>query len=305
MQIVIIDDKTSFLESFETKYVNDERAIETFQSLEEALPYMKDNFYNLDFVILDGKGYRQKDETGQGDELFATDAREAIDNLIREKKQDLPYCYYTAYTDDKTIDNLKSKTYLGTSENIKVFKKVDSGTKDLFAFVEHKVKQKEDTSIKQQYLDIFEIFNLGYLDNSVERDLINTMLLLKNLTDDNSKQLSRNIRPIMETVLNKVAVLDKKYTGAHLRNGDEQSLSSAIWFLAGKPTWNKSKRSIEYSGEIFLPLHRYEIFSSLNKSTSTSSMHDYNHPISDYLARSYLNSLLDLLLWFKSLNQNI
>jgi hypothetical protein len=308
MKIAIIDDLQSFLDDFQTKYENMEKdiIIDTFRSLEEALPVLEDKFYEYDFVILDGKGYRYKDETGDGDELFATDAREELEKLISKKKQDLPYCYYTAYSDDKVLESLGNKCYSGTSEKIQIFKKKLGVEEDekLFAFITSKIAQKGETTIKQKYPDIFEIFSLGYLDKLVERDLINTLLLLKNLTDDNSKQLSRNIRPILESICSRLTALDRKFTSINIRRGNEQSLRGALKFLAGSPTYNNNTGRIEETTEIFLPKHLYTIILAIQDSSSTSVMHTYDSPITKYTAKAYLFGLMDFMLWFKELCKN-
>ena len=125
IKIAIIDDKKTVLDSFQSNYDGEYYEIHTFLSLEDAIPAIDKDYYSFHFIILDGKGYMKTEETGEGEEKFALLAREEIEKLIQKRGRDMPFCYYTAYSEEKILQILPSFTYSGTNEPVKVFKKQD------------------------------------------------------------------------------------------------------------------------------------------------------------------------------------
>lgn len=307
MNIVIIDDRQSFLDDFQIRYDNPEKGItiETFRTMEEASPELDKNFYEYDFVILDGKGHRKIDETGDGSEYFARDMLDVINDLIRSKKRDLPFCYYTAYANDEFLKELGEKCYFGTTEKIGIFKKSlgEEEEKRMFQFIREKVSKNPESSIKQNYHDVWEVFDMEYLDKKYERDFLNCIKLLKDLTDDNAINFARNVRPMIEAICSKIRTLDRKFLEIMIKSGNEQSLRGALKFLAGTPTYNQSKGYTIETTEVFLPKHLYLLISAIQDSSSTVVMHPSEYTITKYTAQTYLNGLLDFFIWFKELTK--
>jgi CheY-like chemotaxis protein len=302
-KILLVDDNRAFLDSFQSKYENENRHIDTYENWEEAFPFISEHFFDVDFIVLDGKGHNKKNETNDGDETFAINAREDIERLININKTDLPYCFYTAYSEDKILNNLKSKNYSSSTESIQIFKK-EIGLEEenrMFNFIERRIREGLISNLKINYPDIFEIFKLGYLDNDYQRDFVNTLKLISNLTDDNTKQFIRNIRPLLEAAIFKITELNSKFISPSIRPGNEQSLQKFIRFLAGEPKWNNVKRVYEYSSEKYLPLHVYESISGIQKAISICAMHNYAFPVTKYAAIGYMNGLLDFMIWLKSI----
>lgn len=307
MKIAIIDDRQSFLDDFQTRHDNPETGIvvEIFRTMEEVKPELNKNFYEYDFVILDGKGHRKIGETGDGSEYFARDMLDVINDLIRSKKRDLPFCYYTAFADDEFLKELGDKCYLGTNEKIRIFKKSlgEEEEKRLFQFILEKVSQNPESSIKQKYTDVWEVFTLDYLDKKYERDFINCIKLLNDLNDDNAINFARNIRPMIEAICSKIRTLDRKFLEIKIRPGHEQSLRGALKFLAGTPTFNQIKGYMEPTTEVFLPKYLYTLILAIQDSSSTVVMHPTEFTITKYTAQTYLNGLLDFFIWFKELSK--
>ncbi len=305
IKIALIDDKQTILDRFESNYDGDEFEIHTFLSWEEAEEIIDRDFYSFHFVIFDGKGFLTKGETGEGNETFAFKVRDNIESLIRRKGRDLPFCCYTAYAEEKSINILTKLEHGSSRDTIKVFSKnIENHETDMFSYIKERYENLEETSIKKKYSDVFEVFQLGLLDTSLERDLINSIKNLSNLTDDNSKQFSRNVRPIMESIFNKLSAFDRRFVSPNYKQGDEQSSSNHIWFLAGKPKRNNTLGNYEYQCDTFMPIHLYETVSAMQRATSKTAMHNYSIPINRYTAKSYLYTLFDLILWFKELVKN-
>ena len=305
IKIVLIDDKQNILDSFQNKYDGEQYQIYCFKSLEEALPIIDEHFYSFHFIILDGKGFLKKDETGHGSGKFALKSREEIEELIRRKGRDLPYCYHTAYSGEDIMQALSDSTYGYTKEAIRIFNKlIDEDEARMFKYIHERYEKLEEVTIKRNYSDVFEIFEMGLLDNNTERELINTIKLLKDLTDDNSKQFARNIRPLMEAVFYKLIEIDRKYLPPNFKKSNQQSLTNLMKFLAGTPTWSDTDRIVKPITEVHLPAHLYELTLGIQKSSSASAMHEYSNSINRYTAISYLNGLFDLLIWFKKIGEN-
>jgi len=296
IKIAFIDDNESLLDSFQARYDGDKYEIHTFKSLDIALLAIEKSFFSFHFVILDGKGHLKFSETGHGDEQFALVAREKINSLISLHKRDLPFCYFTAYSEEKVMQIIPN---LPQNEEIRVFNKTLANQESLmFDYIQERYERLEETSIRKQFTEIFEIFDLGFLDSNAEQELILLISLSRNLTDENSKQFSRSVRPFLECIVNKLESTDRKFAVPKNKEGKEQGLSGKIWYLSGSHLHHRP------TTPQLIPTHLYEMVSAIQKSSSTSSMHHYDTQISGFTAHSYLYVLLDFMLWFKNILKN-
>jgi hypothetical protein len=296
IKILIVDDNENLCNSFINRHDGQEFEIHADYSLDKAKERLIKDFFEYDFVVLDGLGHLTVGRTkGQGDQGFAIAAIHAIKELSNKYKRALPYCLYTAYSGNDVLNALKE-----AEPTLQVFKKSDTIDEQLmWEYIRRCHKNSSETTIRQNYSDIFSIFDKGLLNKGIERELIQFLLAESDPNPDGLKQIARQIRPIMEAVYLKIAEIDRKFLPDGLQQGKEQSLNSAIRHMAGKPKWNNDLHKYELQSQDYMPLHLWHLVDVLQKATSSTAMHYTHATISRYTLSTYKEILADLLLWFK------
>lgn len=296
IKVLIVDDNKNLCDAFINRYDGHEFEVYADYSLDKAKDRLEKNFYDYHFVILDGLGHLTSGRTeGKGDDGFAMVAIEIIKNLSIKFGRTLPCCLFTAYQDDRVLNALKQ-----ANNGLMVFSKnYDGDTDKMWEYIRTCYKNSPETTVRQNYSDIFFIFEIGLLGSTIERELIQFLLAEQNTGLDSFKQVARQIRPLMEAVYLKIAEIDRKFLPDGLQQGKEQSLSNAIFFMAGKPKWNNTLRRYEIHSKDYMPLHLWFLVDALQKATSSTAMHHTNATISRYTLASYKQILVDLLLWFR------
>lgn len=273
--------------SFITLAEQEDINIDAVESHEEGMLKLKGNEDFYDAVILDAKVKLNKEDTTTN--LKGLSA--SRDFLIQYNKDNiLPYFIFTGQPDYQKNSDFKDsygKYYIKGIDNEQLLEDIKvSADKQPRAQVRHKNPK------------IFKIFELGYLSESVEANIIE--LLIQPLPKNNSelKGILANIRSIHESCFLKLAsinVIPRNLT----------SVPQKFKHLSGniKRDNNWKPTSEVYQTKEILNLNEWIYYTCGTYIHNLEDQHYNGYMISNYAVESLKNGLLEILLWFKKTYQ--
>jgi hypothetical protein len=264
-----------------------------------GLKELEQSYKEYHAVLLDGLFFKNEKETGdvQTGEAFAEVAK-VLGNL-KAQGIIIPWFIYSgqkSFVKDKnSFVNIFSD---GAFANGKVFdKNKDEDFEELCKQIKIEANKLPITIAKNSYPDIFEIFELGYLPESVEENILD--LLIKPLPQNNSefKGILTNIRSIHESCFIKLSTIG-------VVTYPEESFNNINKHLSGNKIWNSTLRkleakSTEYQNAAIENLQKWIYFTCGNYIHYLEEQHNDGYMISNYAVESLKNGLLEILLWFK------
>lgn len=288
--ILWIDDQYDEQEGmFDLAHANDIELIphKTSKSGREDL---EANFWKYDGVILDAKVF---DETE--DEVAGIEGMYRAIHRLKEltSKRVLPFFVFTGQQ-----DLLDSTTFAQSLPGIKIYKKgID--TNQLMTVVKSAADALPETQIRHKYSDVFSIFTSGYLPPSLEHQVLE--LIKSELPTDKVviKSMLVNIRSIHESCMLRLAEIGILPTPPPARFIDK------VRHLSG----NKKKEndykaaSKEYQNESIENLQKWLYFTCGSYIHNLDDEKYKGYMISKYAMESLRSGLLEVLLWFKKINE--
>ncbi len=255
----------------------------------------KDGFKELEgnskyqAVILDGKAPMSAEQPkGTEAENFVHEAILKLRELELLHERTLPFCVHTAWY-VQLEPSLRNRARIFDKKKTAVD---DSLMEEMFSYLHQEVNDLETTKIRQQHPEVFE-FAEAYLDSEDNSFLVS--LLSPKLSSKREELMNRLgfIRRLEESILN---VYCKEFLKM-----------DPMLFGQGKDTPGRGKDLIDHiKVKKLAPLHisfmTYVIYSTqsiaINHKAPESSEY-YNYPITIYTVQTFINALLDIILWVK------
>lgn len=291
VHVLLIDDDLGLAASLKNRARRYQIIMDTATNLEEGLDLLMNN-QKYQAVILDGKAPLNAHQLkGTEAENFVHEAILRLREIELLHDRILPFCVHTAWY-VQLEPSLRNRTLVFDKKKTAVD---DSQMEAMFEYLHHEIAQLETTKIKLQYDDIFE-FADRYLD---EEDL---SLLLNLLSPKTSTQrtflLERLafIRRLEESLLN---IFCK-----------ECLKMDPMLFGLGKTSRGKELIDLVKTRKL-APLHvsfmTYVIYTTQSLAVQHKAPENsefYNYPISIYTVQTFVNGLLDIILWIKDSIEN-
>lgn len=266
-----------------------------FKNAETGLKELIDNYKDYQAVILDGLFYKKATDKGTPDDKAFGEVAKVLGNL-KAKGIIIPWFIYSgqkSFVKDKNI--LVDVFSDGAFAKGKIF---DKNNDDDFIELCNEIKKEADklptTIAKNNNPLIFEIFELGYLPDSVEENVLD--LLIKPLPQNNSelKAILTNIRSIHESCF-------LKLTSINVIPRNITSVSQKLKHLSGNI---RRDNNWEPTTEVFqtkeiLNLNEWIYYTCGKYLHYLDDQHYDGYMISNYAVESLKNGLLEILLWFK------
>lgn len=286
IEVLMIDDDDSFAASLKNR-------ARRFQVLLTNKTNFKEGFDELlrnpkyQAVILDGKAPLSPDQPkGTEAENFVHEAIMRLRELEILHERVLPFCVHTAWF-VQLEPSLRNRVALFDKKKTAMD---DDMMGQMFEYLHQKVEDLEDTKIKQRYPDIFD-FADTYMDEEDKSLLLN--ILSSKLVSKREVLLERLafVRRLEESVLN---IFCRYYL-------KEDPL------LYGLDGQSRTKDFIELIKKRKLaPLHvsfmTYVIYTTQSLAVNhkaPESSEFYNYPITIYTVHTFINALMDIIVWVK------
>jgi hypothetical protein len=291
IQILMIDDDLPFANSIMNR-------ARRFQVLITNKTNLKDGFEELitnnkyQALILDGKAPLSPEQPkGTEAENFVHEALTKLKEIELVHQRLVPFCVHTAWF-------LQLEASLRGRAQVYDKKKTaldDNLMEAMFNYLRDKIDDLEETKTKQRYPDIFE-FSERYLDAEDNGLLIN--ILGSKLTPKREVLLERLafIRRIEESVLN---VFCKYYLGEDpiLYGLDGQSRTKDLINLI----------KVKKLAPLHVSFFTYVIYTTQSLAVqhkAPESSEFYNYPITIYTVQTFINALMDIIVWVKDSIEN-
>lgn len=253
-----------------------------FKELENSTKYQA--------IILDGKAPMTADQPkGTEAENFVHEAILKLKELELIHERIVPFCVHTAWY-VQLEPSLRNRAKIFDKKKTAVD---DAMMESMFEYLHQSISDLEATKIRQQHPEVFE-FAQEYLDDEDNNFLLSLLSpKLSSKREDLMNRLSF-IRRLEESILN-------VYCKECLK-------MDPMLFGQGKDTPSRGKDLIDHiKNKKLAPLHvsfmTYVIYSTqsiaVNHKAPESSEY-YNYPITIYTVQTFINALLDIIIWVKT-----
>lgn len=265
-----------------------------FESHEEGIAYLDNNFDTIDAVILDAKvKLRKEDTVAKLDGLKAS-----RDKLIEfNQTDDLPFFIFTGQPDYVSNDIFR--------ESYGEFYVKGEDEEKLIQDLIDRIEQKEDYILKKKYKTLLSSCSDSFLGHDNYSRLFNLVKDIENGSKiNNSEDMLTAVRKIVEglfSALGKLEIIPSNLIGT------KGWINGSSLFLSGKHS------DYQLLQDIVPPIIRFNIYKLLAIIQDGSHAYgDLKYEVdkylknskSDYLFRSCVYSLFDLVLWFNEFVSN-
>jgi hypothetical protein len=302
-KVLWFDDEYKILETIKDDAILNDISLIGFDNAEEGIKELKNNYKEYHGVIVDGLFFKKAEQTGdvKTGEAFGEVAK--VLSNFKAKGIVIPWFIYSGQP--SFVKEKNELVNVLSDESFASGKIFDKNIDDDFIELCNEIKKEADklptTKARHNNKEIFEIFELGYLPESVEENLID--LLIKPLPQNNSelKGVLTNIRSIHESCFIKLT------TVGVVPNSDD-SFNNINKHLSGNKVWNPTLRKseakgIEYQNAAIENLQKWIYFTCGNYIHYLKNEHYGGYMISNYAVESLRSGLLEILLWFKKIYQ--
>ncbi len=258
--------------------------IKHFETGEEAFEHLKDNPHQYKGIIFDARCVWNKES--QANDMFLNKAILYLERFEKDYQIYYPMVVNTGYMEVFQVD-----TELVEKRNGKIFKKSSSedNSQALFEFLKNKIQNTDEWI----YRNVFEVFTLGYLDDSLRVNL--KEIIRKMDVDVAIHDNFTAVRKILEQIYIKIKEKDNNNIPDELVG----NLESMWIYLSGRHANSRVSNNVfqisNRNNIIFSPAISSTV-KLLEEWTSTNS-HSYSG--TSYIYKSVVFALLELLLWFK------
>ncbi len=293
IRILLSDDNAAFRQTSREQGAALGVEVVAFEDWESSQVALEEYFESFDGVIIDGKGKLRdssKDEDGKH--------ISAATNWLKEqlgKKGYIPVVIYTGF-------HAELEPYIFTDAQIlRIFDKSKHTFQDVLEFLKIRIADSPIEKLKVKYSDVFSAFGTKYLPESAIKILIE--LLRDHEAGVYQKTYFNKIRESIEEILQRANQIDKGFFPDELlkdkQTGRPNLVMSTLYWSGVEIDLTKigGTGSVKAKAPI-LPKHLGRTYSGLIEITNVLS-HRYTEPYSKYANQSALNSLLELICWFK------
>jgi hypothetical protein len=286
IQVLMIDDDIAFA----TSVMNRARR---FQVLVTNKPTLKEGIEELlanskyQAVILDGKAPLSPEQAkGTETENFVHEAITRLKELEWSHQKFVPFCVHTAWY-AQLEPSLRGRAQVYDKKKTALD---DTLMEAMFDYLRLRIDELEETKTKQKYPEIFE-FAEQYFDAEDKGLLLN--ILSSKLIPKREVLLERLafIRRIEESTLN---VFCKHYLGEDplLYGLDGQSRTKDLINLI----------KVKKLAPLHVSFFTYIIYTTQSLAVqhkAPESSEFYNYPLTIYTVQTFINALLDIIVWVK------
>lgn len=295
-KVLWFDDEHETLEMIKEEALLKDIKLIGYKNAMEGLLTLQNNPNQFDAVLVDGLFFLKPDNTGDAvsSEAFGEVAK-VLSNL-KAKGIIMPWFIYSgqkSFVKEKNvIVNIFGKE---AGAKGKIFdKNIDEDFKTLCSEIKMAADKQPITKARHNNPEIFKIFELGYLPESIEDNVLD--LLIQPVVQNNSefKAMLTNIRSIHESCF--VKLENVKVIDSTLRN-----FNSKLKHLSGNPSGatNWEPVSEVYQTKAIKNLHEWIYYTCGTYIHYLEDQHYDGYMISSYAVESLRNGLLEILLWFK------
>jgi len=289
INVLMIDDDEGLSASIKNRARRYNVIITTATNFKDGFKELQ-NSQKYQAVILDGKAPMSADQLkGTEAENFVHEAILKLKELELLHNRILPFCVHTAWY-VQLEPSLRNRARIFDKKKTSVN---DQVMEEMFEYLHLEIGKLEATKIKQQHPEVFD-FATTYLDDEDNAFLLS--LLSPKLSSKREELMNRLgfIRRLEESILNVYC--------------KECMKMDPLLFGQGKDTPSRGKDLITHIKDKKLaPLHisflTYVIYSTqsiaINHKAPESSEY-YNYPITIYTVQTFVNALLDIILWVQS-----
>lgn len=271
-----------------------------FDNATEGLTELLNNHKNYHSVLLDGLFFTKENQQGDAltNEAFGQVAKALAE--LKAKGFVIPWFVFSgqkSFVKDKNtlVSVLGDKAFA----NGKVFdKNIDEDFEELCNHIKKEADKLPKTKVRHNNPEIFKIFELGYLPDSVADNVLELLIQPLPSTNNELKAILTNIRSIHESCLIKLEAIQVIPNSRASFNSILKHLSGN---LARDNNWNATSnvyQTIEIEN-----LHKWIYFTCGTYIHYLDKQHYDGYMISNYTIESLRNGLMEILLWFKKTYQ--
>jgi len=298
IKVVLLDDEEDeFIRDFrQSARTNRVMIEEQFKNAKDGIKYIKENYSDIDAIIIDGFFLAHKDSSKKKNKQALKQTIDTLKELLLRDGISIPYCILTGYLGDLQEDSLLL--------DAQVFKKGADDTK-LFDYLIKKVAENEDYQIKANFSEIFELFDRNLLPNDKKQDLVEVLKKIDSKAKYNQDDAFTPLRKMYEAFVKcfyEEAFSYNKYQDyvhQELFNGNQVNIKGSWFYFSGKPVKWSGKTKISAREKSVWPEHIKNITSGFVDLIQTES-HDYEEDVTHYAYKSAVYALLELLIWYKN-----
>ncbi len=283
--VLWIDDEHENMKGFKTLASIKGIALKPFKSAYSGISELQSDYHNYDAVLLDAKFLENEDDASGTEDLMNLGiVKDAI--LTLPKK--LEYFIFTGQAENYQQDIFKA---IAAS----YYKKgLEEETEKLLNALVTACEKQPDYQARKLNPQIFEIFDLGYLNSDTEQQVLH---LIKTVNYDNPAELKgilANIRSIQEACFVKLQAIK-------VVPDTESSFNKIMWHLSGSKSKNSNwvVTTEEYQTSEIENLHKWIHYTCGTFIHHLESKHYDGYQISPYAVKSLKYGILEILMWFK------
>ncbi|MFK7797714.1 MAG: response regulator receiver protein [Aureispira sp.] len=286
INVLLIDDDEGFAASLKNRARRYHVIITTRTNFKEGFKELEGNS-KYQAVILDGKAPMSADQPkGTEAENFVHEAIIKLREIELLQGRTLPFCVHTAWY-VQLEPSLRNRARIFDKKKTAV---EDALMEEMFEYLHQEVNKLETTKIKLQHPEVFEFADV-YLDSEDHNFLVSL--------------LSPKLSPKREDLMNRLGFIRRLEESILNVYSKEVLKMDPILFGQGKDTPGRAKDLIDHiKVKKLAPLHisfmTYVIYSTqsiaINHKAPESSEY-YNYPITIYTVQTFINALLDIILW--------
>ncbi|MEX1013539.1 MAG: hypothetical protein WDZ80_00060, partial [Candidatus Paceibacterota bacterium] len=254
------------------------------------------NHKSFDAIILDGFFLSKPDSSKKKNLEALKETVNELQKLLYKENLRIPYCVLTGYLEDISHDTLLS--------DIEVFQK-GGKNKIMFDYLKAEVAKNEDYQIKNEFDEIFELFDSSLLPADKEQDLVEILKKLRNKAKYNDDDAFNPIRKMYEVLINELhdqtLEVDKHQNIVPEKLYNHKGDLSILWswfYLSGHDVEHGDSTVISKRSEPVWPSHISNLTRGMIEIFQENS-HDYPEDVHHYTYKSVVYALLELLLWYK------
>ena len=286
IQILMIDDDLAFANAIMNR-------ARRFQVLVTNKTNLKDGFEELlssnkyQALILDGKAPLTAEQPkGTEAENFVHEALTKLREIELTHERLIPFCVHTAWFVQLEA-SLRGRAQVYDKKKTAL---EDNLMEDMFNYLRDKIEDLEDTKIKQRYPEIFE-FAEKYLDEEDNALLLNVLSFKLNPKREVLLERLAFIRRLEESILN---IFCKYYLKEDpiLYGLDGQSRTKDLINLI----------KVKKLAPLHVSFFTYIIYTTQSLAVqhkAPESSEFYNYPITIYTVQTFINALMDIIIWVK------
>ena len=275
---------------------NEGLKLEGYSSAEEGFEVLESNLERFDAILLDGLFFEKKDQDAGTEDESGIGLAIAKINELKSKKV---FQWFVLSGKDQFT---KSKNSLLTANKVRCYDKTNpTDVVELFLQLKSAAENQADTQLRHKYSQVLELCNDPYLGNNQFGRLFNLIKVIENVEPlQNTGDMLNPLRKILEGVFTRMSKLGII---------PDQIVSNNGWINGSSLFLSNRHNDYECLVEIVPPLIAENLHRLLNITQDAShsegtlklKVNDYlKDKKNDYLYRSCIYLLFDLLSWFKT-----